>query len=113
MKSNSVEFASPPQHRLFAIFDNSASAGAAVRYLRTEGLDDDDLWTFSGAEGERLLDPAEKHQGLAGHLWHAVQRVYTNDREYAEDLFEAVRQGGWSLPSKLIRYRRSNLHTIW
>ncbi len=113
--SESVPFLLPPPHRLFAIFDDAEAGRRAVGELFAgKVVDRDDVWIFHGDEGIENLDPHLSHRGLPLHLLHIVQRIYTNDREYAEELLDAVRRGGMVVAVKASEKDAQGIaHAMW
>lgn len=101
MSSNRTEgsgtfFVLPPQHRLFAVFDDPKVGNEVVAELRGEEADED-VWTFFGEKGIQSLGPHAGHHGVPVAIVRVMQRLITNDCEYCDGLSAALRHGAMVL----------------
>lgn len=86
-QSAPVRILIPPKDRLFAVFDDDASAAAAVRALQAEGLSpENDVWVFRGEEGARGMDVSGASHGLWGRLVRLVETALCDDVDYLRRL---------------------------
>lgn len=86
-------FIGRPRHRLFMVLDDLPGAGAALEWLRQQGVATDDVWLLHGEEGSRALDPYGRREGLHGRIVEAVRWAMSDDVAYLLALQEAVDAG--------------------
>jgi len=84
----------PPSHRLFALFEDRATAVAAVQSAEAMGaVDGAQAWFFDGELGAAHLDPRTLLHGSAVAAVRLGIWVFSNNVEYLSTLAKAVRQG--------------------
>jgi hypothetical protein len=68
-----ARFIGYPNRQVVAVFDDRATADAAVEALRSSGLADDAIETFQGAEDAERFDATGARHGLVARLRRTMQ----------------------------------------
>ena len=87
-RSRAARYFVPRSHRLFAVFDNRATADTAVAELRSSPVSKDDTWFFEGDEGARELDP-----GAVGGPVRAFSWLFSDNIEHLRGMSRSVADG--------------------
>ena len=97
-------FILPPRDRLFCAFDRRHDAMEAVRdFLHLGAAHVDDVWVFVGERGAYRLDPSLVKSGPRVKIGRLLQRLFTGDAEFGDDLVAELQRGGIVLAIHIAR----------
>jgi hypothetical protein len=79
--------------RLLAVFDDAASADAAVAGLRAAGIPEDRIELFSGPDGAAAFDASGRRRGWRGRLFRIIEFSWADQAPDFAWYEAAVREG--------------------
>lgn len=79
--------------RLLAVFDNAASADAAVAGMIASGIAPDRIERFSGADDAGAFDSSGRRRGLSGRLYRILEFSWADQAPDFAWYEQAVREG--------------------
>lgn len=77
------DFITYPLHKVVTIFDEPNAMEAAVKDLRANGIQDEEIEAFCGHEGEKRLDFTGARHGVLATILRSLQHIGP-DRTYLE-----------------------------
>jgi hypothetical protein len=84
-----------PLHRVTGLFDGHDAVTTAIHDLEEAGIDRDEIDVFSGAEGERALDPSGAARGIVGRAFRAVEDLVSDTSKFQEIAAATLNAGGF------------------